>query len=177
MNGIRKQLAVCLTMLSLGIGAAEIPWFNQDFENREFFTPQAVKNGQSNSAGRHTGFALPHAKIVDLNGSQAFRLERIGSHRAFKFSGLTPMPEGRDFSVDFDVMLPEGGGTYIFLWDKDDRKLIGVSFHNNEVINITDEAELWVKLDITMPGGVSHFKFKGFICREGVVSNSCGKRK
>ena len=106
MQFFRKSGVFTALLSAFIMGAAEIPWFNQDFENRNFFSVDKVQDGESASAGKHTGFTPPCASIVMQDGSQAFRLERIGTHRAFNFSGLTAIPAGRDFILDFDLFMP-----------------------------------------------------------------------
>ena len=163
MRFFRKSSIFAALFSAFMAGAAEIPWFNQDFENRNFFSVNEVKDGESASAGKHTGFILPHARIVEQNGNQAFRLERIGTHRSFNFSGLTPIPAGRDFVLDFDLFMPEIGGTYFFFWDKDDRKLTGLSIHSNAQIKIPDQKEIWGSFGVVTPTGSSHFRIKCFV--------------
>jgi hypothetical protein len=131
-------------------------WFDQDFENPKFFTPQGLRNGSDERGGVWRLQPAPHGRIVTDSGDnrQTLTITRVGSHRAFNFSGLAPVPEGRNYSFGFDAKLEGNDKTYCILFDVKGNRIAGISLTANRAVQVLiNEKGSWGASGLSVPNG------------------------
>lgn len=159
---MKKLLLLLSACCGIMLHSAEQLWFMQDFENREFFNKTTLKDGKSPAAGIHKYVVAKHVKLIDHEGSQAIHLERIGVHHAMDFSGISPMPYGRNFVLEADIFLPvDKGAFYMFIFNDKNEKITGVNAYCNRPVMIPDRREVWGSSGIQIASGAYRLKVSG----------------
>ena len=148
----RKALSLLLALLTAALPlAADILWFRQDFESAAI---AAAAQGEDAACGRWEGVVAPHAVLEDADGhGKALRITRVGSYRAFNFSGLSAVPEGVNYRYSFDVKLDIGQKCYCAVQEAGGKRLTGVSMVAGGKVQTSPTELSWVRCGLTMPTG------------------------
>ncbi len=153
----RKALPLLLALLTAALPlAADILWFKQDFENAAL---AAAAQGEDAACGRWEGLVPPHAVLEDAAGhGKALRITRIGSFRAFNFSGLTAVPAGVNYRFSFDIKLDGGQKAYFAIQEAGGKRLAGISLQAGAMIKTSPTELSWMGCGVMMPTGWAHIE-------------------
>lgn len=172
---MKKFFLVLASVISFSVllKAEDYPklWLKQDFEDKRFFTPESVTNGETEFC-KWSNLAMPHTKIVTSDNkkySQSLLITRFES-RTFDFTGLHAMPANRDYILSFDVYLKRSEKTFCVLMDKNNKFIAGVNLEGANGVKMFDKLGTWGTSGITMPEGWAHIEVKFDVAEKNCIA-------
>ena len=132
--------------------------FEQNFENSTYFNPEKIseRNHSGRDRWRRLGKNYGHEIVVfpESKYHQSLKITRLEKLTTALFYGRTPLPDGHDYTVGFDIYLESNDGLFINAQASDGKAIGGVTTIGGAPLKVLNDGQ-WRLSEIIVPEGWS----------------------